>query len=65
MGFTESVCFELSESALQQCIVPLPDTILLSELDNDVLEKCPQTVYEAAGFSNDKAGACVQKILDK
>lgn len=65
MGFTEQACNEISESALQQCILPLPDTIDLAELDNDVLEACPQKVYADAGFSDEKAVMCLQKAINK
>lgn len=65
MGFTAQVCLELSEKALQQCIAPLPDTVLLQNLNSEVLEVCPQQVYEEAGFSNDKASECLQKIVEK
>ncbi len=61
MGFSEQVCFEVSEKALEQCIVPLPDTILLEELTSDVLEACPQKVYADAGYSEEKAAACLQE----
>lgn len=64
MGFSEQVCFEVSEKALEQCIVPLPDTIFLQDLSNDVLEACPQKVYADAGYSEEKAAACLQKAFD-
>lgn len=64
MGFSEQTCFDLSEKALQQCIVPLPDTVFLRDLNSEVLEVCPQAVYSEAGYSNDKAAACLQKALD-
>ena len=63
MGFVEARCLEISEQALEQCIAPLPDTIVLTELDNDVLEACPQSVYADAGFSNEKAVACLEEAL--
>ncbi len=65
MGFTEQVCFELSEIALQQCIVPLPDTVNLQDLNSEVLEVCPQQVYEEAGYSNEKAIACLEEAWEK
>ena len=64
MGFSEQVCFEVSEKALEQCIVPLPDTIFLQDLSNDVLEACPQKVYADAGYSEEKAAACLQKATE-
>ncbi len=63
MDFTKEVCLDLSEKALQQCIVPLPDTISLSDLENETLESCPQKVYLEAGYSEDKAVQCVNEIL--
>ncbi len=65
MGFTQETCLELSEKALQQCIVPLPDTINLEELSNDALEACPQKVYKEAGFAEEKALMCVEEILSE
>ena len=65
MGFTEEACLEISEKALQQCIMPLPDTVMLQNLNSDVLEACPQKVYEEAGYSNEKAAECLQKVLNK
>lgn len=65
MDFSEQLCLELSEKALQQCIVPLPDTISLQKLNSDVLEVCPQTVYSDAGYGEDKAAACLQKAFDQ
>lgn len=65
MGFSEQACLDLSEEALQQCIMPLPDTIILSNLNSEVLEMCPQEVYAKAGYSNEKATDCLLEILDK
>lgn len=64
MGFTEQACLELSEEALQQCIVPLPDTINLQDLNSEVLEACPQEVYEEAGYRNEKATACLEEAWE-
>ena len=63
MGFSEQACFEVSEKALEQCIAPLPDTIMLEDLSNDVLEACPQKVYADAGYSEEKAVSCIQEAL--
>jgi len=65
MGFTETACLDLSEKALEQCILPLPDTIVLAELDNDTLESCPKTVYADAGYADEKAVECLQKALSQ
>lgn len=65
MGFSEKSCLEVSEKALQQCIMPLPDTISLRDLSNDVLEACPQQVYADAGYSEEKATACIHQAMNK
>lgn len=63
MEFTEAQCLELSEKALQECLAPLPDTINLAELENDVLEACPKDVYAEAGYSDEKAQQCLQEAM--
>ena len=63
MGFDKDACFNLSEKAVQQCLAPLPDTIKLADLQNDSLEVCPQEVYAEAGYSEEKAQACLQEAL--
>ena len=65
MGFEQNSCIELSEKAVQQCLMPLPDTIDLASLDNDAIEACPREVYEEAGYSEEKAQVCLQKALEK
>ena len=65
MGFEQNSCIELSEKAVQQCLMPLPDTIDLARLDNDAIEACPREVYEEAGYSEEKAQVCLQKALEK
>jgi hypothetical protein len=65
MGFDKEACFDLSEEAVQQCLAPLPDTIKLAELQNESLESCPQEVYAKAGYTDEKAQACLQKALSK
>ena len=65
MGFTAQACSDLSEKALQQCIMPLPDTISLQDLNPEVLEACPAQVHADAGYSNEKAAACLQEALKK
>ena len=64
-GFEQNSCIELSEKAVQQCLMPLPDTIDLASLDNDAIEACPREVYEEAGYSEEKAQVCLQKALEK
>ena len=65
MGFEQNSCIELSEKAVQQCLMPLPETIDLASLDNDAIEACPREVYEEAGYSEEKAQVCLQKALEK
>jgi hypothetical protein len=63
MGFDAKLCLALSETALQKCLGPLPDTIVLSELQNETLEACPQSVYTEAGYEEEKALACLHKAM--
>ena len=63
MGFDQTQCLAISEKALQKCLGPLPDTILLSELKNETLEACPQSVYTDEGYSDEKAQTCLQEAL--
>ena len=59
MEFTEKECLALSEEAIKQCLLPLPEKINPSELENDSIEACPRQVYEDAGYGDDKAKACL------
>ncbi len=63
MGFSADSCTSLSEKAIDMCLSSLPDTINLSQLDNDTLEACPRVVYEEAGYNEGKALACLQKAM--
>lgn len=63
MGFDQQQCLTLSEKALQKCLGPLPDTIKLSDLQNETLEACPQSVYTDAGYAEEKAQQCLQEAL--
>lgn len=66
MGFSESACQNLADSAIRQCLLPLPEEIDPSQLDNDAIESCPKLVFEDAGFSDEKAAACfVEAIKDE
>lgn len=65
MAFTEKECLALSEQAVKQCLMPLPEKIKLSELENDSIESCPKKVYEDAGYSDEKAKACLQEAAKK
>lgn len=64
MGFSTSQCTDLSETAVKQCLLPLPAEISPSELDNDALEACPQQVFEDAGFTEEKAGMCFDQAME-
>lgn len=61
MAFTKKQCLDLSEQAIKQCLMPLPEKIIPSELENDSIEACPKKVYEDAGYSDEKAKACLQE----
>lgn len=65
MEFTKEECLALSEQAIQQCLMPLPEKINPSELENDSIEACPKKVYEDAGYSDEKAKACLQESTNK
>ena len=65
MNFSEKECLALSEQAVQQCLMPLPEKIILSELENDSIEACPKQVYEDAGYSDEKAKACLLEANNK
>lgn len=65
MGFTEETCLALSEDAIQQCLVPLPERIGLDQLQNDAIEECPKNVYADAGYSEEKAGVCFDKAMQQ
>lgn len=66
MGFSESACQDLADSAIKQCLLPLPEEIDPSQLDNDAIELCPKLVFEDAGFSDEKAAACfIEAIKDE
>jgi len=55
MGFSEKECLILSEKAVEQCLMPLPERIELDQLSNDTIESCPRLVYEEAGYPDEKA----------
>ena len=65
MSFSEKECRALSEQAIKQCLMPLPEKIILSELKNDSIEACPKQVYEDAGYSDEKAKACLLDANNK
>lgn len=64
MGFTGTACKDLSEAAIKQCLLPLPETIDPKELDNAAIESCPKQVFEEAGFSEEQAGMCFDKAME-
>lgn len=63
LGFSSQACIDLSEKAISQCLLLLPSEIGLNELENDALESCPQGVFAEAGFSEEKAGICIDKAM--
>ncbi len=63
MGFTTQACLDLSESAISQCLLPLPEEISPDELENSALESCPKSVFAEAGFSEEKAGPCFDHAM--
>lgn len=66
MGFSESACQNLADSAIRQCLLPLPEEIDPAQLSNDDIESCPRLVFEEAGFSDEKAASCfVEAIRDE
>jgi|GEM_PF-1329623 len=64
MGFTSESCLALAESAIEQCLLPLPEQMEPSELDNSALESCPKSVFADAGFDEEKAGPCFDKAME-
>ncbi|MFK7995912.1 MAG: hypothetical protein AB8B87_17380 [Granulosicoccus sp.] len=64
MGFSGTECLDLSEIAIEQCLLPLPEAISPDELDNAAIESCPKKVFEDAGFSEEKAGMCFDKAME-
>ena len=58
MGFSQQQCLSISEDAIKQCLVPLPERIALDQLDNELIEACPKQVYEDAGYTEEKAAQC-------
>jgi hypothetical protein len=65
MEFSEQQCVELSEQAIKQCLLPLPEKINMAELQNDSIEACPKQVYEDAGYTDEKAKACLVEANEK
>jgi hypothetical protein len=63
MGFTAESCMTLSETAITQCLLPLPKEVSLKLLENSALESCPKGVYADAGFSEEKAGICFDRAM--
>ncbi len=65
MGFTSQACLDLSESAISQCLLPLPEQISPNELDNSALESCPKGVFADAGYQEEKAGPCFDQAMEE
>ncbi|MFK7855343.1 MAG: hypothetical protein AB8B79_14565 [Granulosicoccus sp.] len=64
MGFAAQACLDLSESAIEMCLMPLPEEVNLQELDNAALESCPKDIFADAGYSEDKAKMCFDKAME-
>jgi len=64
MGFSQSECKRLSDSAIKQCLLPLPEEIDPDKLDNASLESCPKDVFAEAGYSEEKAGMCFDEAME-
>ena len=64
MGFTSESCLSISEQAITQCLLPLPEGIELENLDNSALESCPKDVFADAGYSEEKAGVCFDEAME-
>lgn len=63
MGFTDASCSDLSSTAIEQCLLTLPEEISPETLDNSALESCPKQVFEEAGFTEEQAGICFDKAM--
>lgn len=64
MGFTSEACLSLSEEAISQCLLPLPNEISSDKLENSAVESCPSAVYADAGFPEAKAEVCFDKAME-
>ncbi|NND91797.1 MAG: hypothetical protein HKN42_13130 [Granulosicoccus sp.] len=65
MGFSTGTCLKLSETAIAQCLLPLPAEISPKNLQNRVLESCPKSVFAKAGFTEEKAGPCFDQAMQE
>ena len=65
MGIDGSRCRALSEAAIAQCLLPLPEAVDPTTLDGATLESCPRRVYERAGFDESTARACRERAFDE
>lgn len=63
MGFSEMACQDLANTAIEQCLLPLPEEINPEQLDNGAIESCPRLVFEDAGFSDEKAARCFDEAI--
>jgi len=63
MEFDSTECLGLSESAIEQCLMPLPESFDPTELDNETLEACPKALYEQAGYPEEKAAQCFEEAI--
>lgn len=63
MDFDSNECLGLSESAIEQCLMPLPASFDPTELDSETLEACPKALYEQAGYPEEKAAQCFEGAI--
>lgn len=64
MAFDGKECTALSEAAISQCLMTLPEQIDPRTLDQQTLERCPVAIYERAGHDESKAQACFEQAVD-
>lgn len=64
MGFSSQACLNLSETAIKQCLLPLPKEISPRELENSALESCPMGVFADAGYTEEMAGPCFDEAME-
>lgn len=63
MGFDSTECLDLSERAIDQCLMSLPPSFDPTKLDNETLEACPKALYEEAGYPEEKAAMCFEEAI--
>lgn len=61
MGLDATECVALLETAIERCLLTLPEEIDPTGLDGSALEDCPRAVYEEAGHDEARALACLEE----